>query len=62
MICIKYKFLILYKLKVNLATVVEGDLKLPLSIATTLSNRRGRYSFPLIALLYPLYVPYDSEC
>ena len=47
---------------VMLATVVEGDQKAPFSIATTLRCRGGRYSFPWIALLYPWYVPYITEC
>ena len=39
--------------KVKLATLVEGDLKAPFSIATTPKCRGGRYSFPWIAPLYP---------
>ena len=39
------------KVKVELATVVEGDQKAPFSIATT-RCRGGRYSFPWIPL-YP---------
>ena len=39
--------------KVELATVVEGDQKAPFSIATTPRCRGGRYSFPWIAPLYP---------
>ena len=46
---------------VKLATVVEGDQKAPFSIATTPRCKGGRYSFPWIAPLYPLYVPY-IEC
>ena len=42
------------KLKVKLATVAEGDQVSPFSIATT-------YSFPLIAPLYPWYVPYIAD-
>ena len=38
---------------VKLATVVEDDPKAPFSIATTLKCKRGRYSFPWIAPLYP---------
>ena len=37
----------------KLATVVKGDRKAPFSIATTLSCRRGLYSFPWITPLYP---------
>ena len=48
--------------KVNLATVVEGDQKAPFSIASTLRCRRGRHSFPLITRLYPWYVSYIAEC
>ena len=47
---------------VKLATVVESDQKAPFSIATTQRCRGGRYSFPWIAPLYPLYVPYVAEC
>ena len=43
-----------------MATVDEGDQKAPFSIATTPKCRRGRYSFPWIAALYPWYVPYIS--
>ena len=42
--------------------VVEGDLKAPFSVATTLKCRGGHYSFPWIAPLYPWYVPYNAEC
>ena len=45
-----------------LATVVEGDPKAPFSIATTPRCRGGHYSFPLIAPLYPWYVPYNTKC
>ena len=37
----------------KLSTVVEGNPKAPFSLATTLRFRRGRYSFPWIALLCP---------
>ena len=40
----------IYKL-VKLMTVVKGDMKAPLSIATTLRCRGGHYSFPWIAPL-----------
>ena len=46
----------------NLATAVEGNLKASFSIATTPRWRERRYSVPLIALLYPWYVPYIAEC
>ena len=48
--------------KVKLATIVEGDLKAPFSIATTPRCRGGRYSFPRIDPLYPWSVPYNVEC
>ena len=38
---------------VKLVTVVEGDLKAPLSIATVPRCRGGRYFFPWIAPRYP---------
>ena len=41
---------------------VKGDQKAPFSVATTLSCRRRRHSFPWIALLYPWYIPYIAEC
>ena len=46
--------------KVKLATIVEGDLKAPFSIATTPRYRGGRYSISYIALLTPWYVPYNA--
>ena len=48
-----YQIIRLYKKKVKLATVVEGNLKSPFSVATTLRSRGGHYSFPWIAPLYP---------
>ena len=44
------------KVKVKLATVVEGDPKAPFSIATTLRFRGGCYSFP--GLLHFTLDPY----
>ena len=41
------------KRKVKLATIVDGHLKVPFSIATTPNCRGGRDSFPWIAPLYP---------
>ena len=38
---------------VKLATVVKGDQKAPILIATTPWFSGGRYSFPWIAPLYP---------
>ena len=37
---------LLSKVKLKLATLVEGDHKAPLSIATTPRCRGGRYPFP----------------
>ena len=45
----------------KLATVVEGYQKAPFPIATTPKRRWGHNSFPLIAPLYPWYVPYIAE-
>ena len=39
--------------KVKLATVVKGDLKAPISMATTPRCKGGCYSFPWIVPLYP---------
>ena len=47
---------------VKLETVVKGDPKAPLSIATTPRCKRGCYFFPWIAPLYPWYIPYNAEC
>ena len=47
---------------VKLATVVEEDLEVPFSIATTPWCRGGRYSFHWIFLVYPWSVPYNAEC
>ena len=44
------------KVKVKLATIVEGDPKAPFSIATTPRCRGGRYSFP--GLLHFTLDPY----
>ena len=46
------------KSKVKLATVVEGDLEAPFSIATAPKCRRGSW----IAPLYPWYVPNIAGC
>ena len=45
-----------------MATVVEGDPKVPFWIATTLRCRGGRYSFSWIAPLYHWSVPYNAQC
>ena len=44
--------------KYKLVTVVDGESKAPFSIATTPRCREGRYSFPQIIPLFPLYVTY----
>ena len=38
---------------ITLATVIEGRLKAPFSMATTLRIWGGHHSFPWIAILYP---------
>ena len=48
--------------KVKLETLVEGDLNVPFSIATTPRCWGGCYSIPWIAPLYPWSLPYNSEC
>ena len=50
------------KVKVKLATVVEGDPKEPFSIVTIPKCRGGLYSIPLIARLYPWSSPYCAKC
>ena len=60
----KYKKVLFYWLcfiayqfiKVKLATVVEGNLKAPFSIATTQKCKGWRYSFPWVASLYPYLI------
>ena len=47
---------------VKLATLVEGDLKAPFSIATTPRCRGGYYSISWIASLYPWSLTYNAEC
>ena len=42
--------------------VVEGDPKVPFSIATTPRCKGRCYFFPWIAELYPRYVHYNAEC
>ena len=51
-----------FKIKVKLATVVEGDLKAPFSIATKSRCRGGHYFLPRIPPLYPWYVSSNAEC
>ena len=46
--------------KVKLATLVEGDLKAPFSIATKPRCRGGHYSFRWIASLYSWSPPYNA--
>ena len=52
----------IYSKYIKLATVVEGDQKVPFSIATTPRCRGGCYSFPWISPLYLSYLPYIAEC
>ena len=62
-LCVKsLKNFIRYKVKIMLATFVEGDLKAPFSIATTPRCRRECYSIPWIAPPYPWSSPYSAEC
>ena len=49
-------YLFVGKVKVKLATIVEGNPKAPFSIATTPMCRGGRYSIP--GLLYFTLNPY----
>ena len=51
-----------YSLGILDATIVEGNLTAPFSLATKMRGRRGRNSFLWIAPLYPWYVPYNAEC
>ena len=46
--------------RVKLTTVVEGDPKAPFSLGITTKCRRGRFSFPWIAPLYPWSVSWLS--
>ena len=48
LICYQIWYIYIY---ISWPTVVEGDLKAPFSIATTLKCRGGCYSFPCIASL-----------
>ena len=45
-------FIVRYIVKVKLATIIEGDPKVPFSIATTLTCRGGCFSIPWIVPLY----------
>ena len=47
---------------IKLATVVEGNLKVPFSIATAPRCRGERSSYTWIATIYLWYVPYIAEC
>ena len=51
-LCMYHKLLPIIKV-VKLATLIEGDLKAPFSVATTPRCRGGHYSIPWIAPLYP---------
>ena len=55
--CISMKII-----KKLMATLVEGDLKASISIATTPSCRGGCYSILCIVPLYPWSVLYKAEC
>ena len=57
-----YIYIYIYISKVKLVTVVEGNLKATLSIATTPKCKGERYSIPRIAPLYPWSIPYSAEC
>ena len=48
--------------KVKLAILVEGDTKIPFSIATTPRCRGGLYSVPWIAPLYLWSLTHNVEC
>ena len=48
--------------KIKLATFVEGDPKVPFSIATTQKCRGRRYFIPWITPLYTWPVPYNAKC
>ena len=52
----------MYKVKVKLAILVKGDLKAPISVATTLRCRGGCYSIPQTASFYSWSLPYNAEC
>ena len=52
----------IYKKRVKLVAVVEGNPKAPFSIATTPRCWGECHSFPRIAPIYPWYVPYNAEC
>ena len=45
-----------------MATEVGTDSKAPLSIATTPRCRRGYYSIPWFAPIYPWFLLYSAEC
>ena len=47
--------------KMKLVTLVEGDQMGPFSITTTPRCRRGRYSFPSIAPLYPWLIMLSAK-
>ena len=52
-LCTNCAFMCCSYIKVNLATVVEGNQKVLFSIATTPRCRGEGYSFPKIAPFYP---------
>ena len=48
--------------KVKLVTLVEGDPKVPFSIATTPKCSEKRFSISWIVPHYPWSIPYNTEC
>ena len=50
------------EVKVKLSPLVEGDLKAPISIATTPKCKEGRNSIPWIAPLYSWSLHYNTDC
>ena len=60
-VCNIYIYIYIY-IYIKLATVVEGDLKAPFSLATTTRCRVECNSFSWIAPFYPWSVPYNAEC
>ena len=49
-------------IKVKLVTLVEGNPKAPISIATTPRCWGGCYSILWITPLYPWFLPYNAKC
>ena len=55
-------YIVLIKVKVKLANLVEGDQKASFSIATTPRCRGERYTIIWIAPLYTWSLPYNADC